>query len=941
MAEYSYASLLVPVWADTRPLEKEVRSTATRVGTQAGQQIAANAGKEVSKRGGGLGRAFGSLGQLTRLATPALAAVFGGGVLLSGVKYVANLEQATTGFKTMLGSGRAATSMVKDLQAFAAKTPFNFPDLVTSSQRLIAFGFNAKQVIPTLTAVGDAAAGLGLGSEGVDRITTAIGQMQAKTRVQSDELLQLTEAGVPALRILANQYHVSTAEMQKMVTAGAVSSSKAIPLLLSGLEKGTKGAAGMTTAFGGLMKAQSTSLTGLWSNFVDTANQKLGQLLTPAMPAIKSTLGVLTDLISGKGPLAQGFQGLMRVVGPVLGGLMRNVGTFSKQMAAGLADLLPVLLPVAEVIGGVLLIGLKELGWVLANVVGPAFKAIAGFIRQNETLFLSLGTAIGIVTVALNLWRVGLMVVAIQMKVMAVLTRGWAIAQGILNAVMAANPIMLVVVALVALGAALYVAWTRSATFRQIVETAFNAVKSVAMAVVNWFAGPFLRFFTVTIPGIFNAVLRWVKTNWPLIVGFLTGPIGLAVVLIIRYWTQIRNFITNTVGAIWRIVTSVFTNIRNFIGGIAGSVQRTVASWWSNVVSTVTGALSRAWANLSGWFARLPGQIAAWGAAAVRGWARLGSDMIGGLLGGISGAMRNIASWVNRVVVQPIVGAVKRFFGIHSPSTVMEGIGGNLTAGLFKGLAADAGGIVKMVFGGWPAALGGLVAKGFAALTALPGKALSALGSVAGKVGGWFKGLFGGGSGAGVAQWRGLMLSVLQMFGIPQLLGTFMTQMNTESGGNPKAINLTDSNARAGIPSKGLMQVIDPTFNAYAGPFRGRGIWDPLANIYAAVAYAVARYGANIVNVLGHGHGYAQGGTITEPVLGFGARSRMPYLFGEAGDERVSPLRGGFTAVERALLASRSGSTIINVYPREGQSETAIAASVNAHLHWAAAGGQA
>jgi|SRR5215831_1015290 len=930
MPSYSYASLTVPVYADTTQLVVKVQRDATRAGDEAGKAVSRSMQKST---GAGFGAGIGSLRSMARLAAPAMAAVFGGSVLTAGVKYVANLEQARIGFQTMLGSAKAASSMVSQLQAFAAKTPFNFPDLVTSSQRLIAFGFSAKQVIPMLTAIGDTAAGLGLGSEGVNRITLAIGQMQAKTRVQSDELLQLTEAGVPALRILANQYGVSAAQMQKMVTAGAVSSQKAIPLLLAGMEKGTKGASGMTTAFGGLMASQTTTLTGLWSNFVDVANQKLAAFVTPAMPAIKSAVGGLTDLMSGKGPLAKSFSGLMRVVGPVLTGLFRNIGTFARQFAASLANLMPIIGPVAAILGGALLLGLKAVGLILADVIGPALKGLTGFLRQNATLVLSLGAAVGVLTVALNLWRIGVMLAKVQTQLMIIVTRGWAIAQGILNAVLYANPIMLVVAALVALGVAFYVAWTRSATFRKIVEAAFGAVKTVVMAVVSWFAGPFTRFFTVTIPGVFNAVLSWVKRNWPLIVGFLTGPIGIAVVLIIRYWTQIRNFITSTCSAIWGTVTRVFTTIRNFITGIAGSVQRTVATWWGNVVSTISGALGRAWSSLAGWFSRLPGQIATWGVAAVRGWAKLGGDMIGGLLGGITNAMRNIASWVNRVIVQPIVGAVKRFFGIHSPSTVMEGVGGNLVAGLFTGLAHDAGGIVKMVFGGWPAALGGLVAKGFAALTALPGKALSALGSVAGKVGGWFKGLFGGGGGGGVGQWAGLMHAVTDMLGVSSLFGVFMAQMQTESGGNPKAINLTDINAKMGIPSKGLMQVIDPTFNAYAGPFRSRGIWDPLANIYAAVSYAIARYGARIAQVLGHGHGYAGGGIVAEPVAGFGLRSGEPYSFAERGPELVSPLTG---------RAPRAGAaTVINIYPREGQSEIAIAAAVNANLHWAAAGGQA
>ena len=183
-----------------------------------------------------------------------------------------------------------------------------------------------------------------------------------------------------------------------------------------------------------------------------------------------------------------------------------------------------------------------------------------------------------------------------------------------------------------------------------------------------------------------------------------------------------------------------------------------------------------------------------------------------------------------------------------------------------------------------------------------------------------------------------LMAQVLNMFGVPQLLDVFMTQMNTESGGNPSAINLWDSNAKAGTPSQGLMQVIPGTFAAYAGPFRSRGILDPLANIYAAVAYALSRYGSNIAGVLGHGHGYANGGILNEPVTGIGLRSGDPYQFGERGPEIWSPLRGSASS-DPAMRMTPRGATVINVYPQAGQSEAAIAASVDRNLAWAAAGG--
>lgn len=118
-----------------------------------------------------------------------------------------------------------------------------------------------------------------------------------------------------------------------------------------------------------------------------------------------------------------------------------------------------------------------------------------------------------------------------------------------------------------------------------------------------------------------------------------------------------------------------------------------------------------------------------------------------------------------------------------------------------------------------------------------------------------------GSGGSGVQRWRGLVVQALHMLGQPDSwTDTVLRRMNQESGGNPNAINNWDSNAKAGMPSQGLMQTIPSTFAAYAGPFAGRPITDPLANIYAGLNYALHRYGS--LSALNRAGGYAEGGIV-------------------------------------------------------------------------------
>ena len=99
--------------------------------------------------------------------------------------------------------------------------------------------------------------------------------------------------------------------------------------------------------------------------------------------------------------------------------------------------------------------------------------------------------------------------------------------------------------------------------------------------------------------------------------------------------------------------------------------------------------------------------------------------------------------------------------------------------------------------------------------------------------------------GAGVEQWRGTVLQALGITGQPPIYAnTVLFQMQTESGGNPTVFNLQDSNAQRGTPSGGLMQVIKPTFDAYALPPWNVNLLDPLSNIVASIRYVLARYGS-------------------------------------------------------------------------------------------------
>ncbi|MFJ6924307.1 MAG: tape measure protein [Limosilactobacillus mucosae] len=131
-------------------------------------------------------------------------------------------------------------------------------------------------------------------------------------------------------------------------------------------------------------------------------------------------------------------------------------------------------------------------------------------------------------------------------------------------------------------------------------------------------------------------------------------------------------------------------------------------------------------------------------------------------------------------------------------------------------------------------------------------------------------------AGSGVERWRPYVVRALDMLHLSSsLVGRVLKQIQTESGGNPKALGGDDglSDGRA----MGLMQVKPPTFAAYKLPGHNN-IWNGFDNLLAGLNYARHRYGDSL-SFLGQGHGYANGGIATQP-----------SIFGEAGAEMAIPL---------------------------------------------------
>lgn len=219
------------------------------------------------QKGGGVGM----LGQIGLMSMGVQALSTGIQALTWPVQLAADAEQTKIAFTTFLGSAQKADDLLRDLAGFAAATPFEMPELKDSAQKLLAFGVSADQILPVMRSLGDLAAGTG---QPVSELADLYGKMGVQGRLQMEDINQLTGRGIPIIQELAKQFGVSESEVRTLVETGQV----AFPNLQQALVDLT----GQGGKFGGLMEAQSQSLSGRWSTLKDTIGQgalQIGQAL--------------------------------------------------------------------------------------------------------------------------------------------------------------------------------------------------------------------------------------------------------------------------------------------------------------------------------------------------------------------------------------------------------------------------------------------------------------------------------------------------------------------------------------------------------------------------------------------------------------------------------------------------------------------------------------
>jgi tape measure domain-containing protein len=276
----AYVSLVPSFRGGVRAIQREAAGMGSAVTDQMADEI------ESSSRSGRLSSAFSAIGSAAKLAAVGFGAVaVGAGAW--GFQVAAQAEQAEMAFTTLLGSADKAKSYLQDLQNFAAKTPFEFPELRDAASRFIAVGVAADRVVPIMSTLGDATALMGTGSDGIRRATTALTQMSQKGKVSAEDMMQLTEAGIPAWDALAAVLGTDVKGAMDQVSKGTVTAES----LFTALEQ--KAGPALQRVAGGMEK-QAETFSGMWSTLTDTVGQGLGVAMRPILEMVTNFMPQIT-----------------------------------------------------------------------------------------------------------------------------------------------------------------------------------------------------------------------------------------------------------------------------------------------------------------------------------------------------------------------------------------------------------------------------------------------------------------------------------------------------------------------------------------------------------------------------------------------------------------------------------------------------------------------
>lgn len=273
-------------------IQRELTGASAQVGAAAGRQVGQGFASGLQQAAG---RGVEVLAKGTAAAATAAAATVAAS-LVKGWDRLTTIQDATAALTISLQSSADAGALLGDVLDTVRGTPFNLDQFAQAAQQMVGMGIEAEKVPGYLEAIGEASATQGgRASEFAGRLSTVFGQIASSGQVQLADLWRISDTGVNALAILANNFGVSRDAMKDMISEGAVPAGEALDALAKGILEGSDGPAGATIALAGTMDALRKTVSGSVAG-ISPAMARLGAaFLEPFSPAVVAGANGLTD----------------------------------------------------------------------------------------------------------------------------------------------------------------------------------------------------------------------------------------------------------------------------------------------------------------------------------------------------------------------------------------------------------------------------------------------------------------------------------------------------------------------------------------------------------------------------------------------------------------------------------------------------------------------
>ena len=415
------------------------------------------------------------------------------GVFALPVKRAAMLELLTADLEILVGSTEKATKLIADFRKFAAETPLEFMDVAELGRQMLTFRLATEDnVIETLRKIGDGAGGI---PERIKRVTIALGQMRGKGRIQSQEMMQLTEAGIPAWELLAQVLGTDVAGAMEMVEGRMVDAASTLPKLIN--EIGRFGGGRMARMADTLIGRFSALKDALWEAVTPLGEALLphvGKLLTLASmladrlgPWIKANaqLAVKTVAVAAAlvvlGSAALGLSVALRTAALAVSGVGMAIRVVLFPATIAVTAAIRVLQGVVNIAAGAMAAARASVALLAASlhamgIAAGAVSAVLSILGIGMKLFRSSAlltrAALAVAAAATYAFRGAIMAAQAATILIAgslkLLAAGLTILSVVLG-LLASGPVA-VAVALVALGAAIYAAYQSGIRFGDVVD---------------------------------------------------------------------------------------------------------------------------------------------------------------------------------------------------------------------------------------------------------------------------------------------------------------------------------------------------------------------------------------------------------------------------------------------------------------------------------------